>query len=254
MGADKKTAWQRYFDGELDIIERVRTTQGDNIMAAAKLIADCTEKGGIVRTFGCGHSHLVCEDVFWRAATMANVQAIVESAVTGQVEMTKSSKLEKIEGFGQIVFDYHRIAAPDVVICISNSGNNEVTVDFARAAKAANVPVIAITNVAYSNYLNKRHSLGINLKDVADVVIDNCSEIGDAVVSIDGFNMKVGSSSTAPSVFIQTSMLAQAVELLVERGISPDVYYNGHLEMNDQSTKVHNDELISKYFYKIRNL
>ena len=47
MGADKKTAWQRYFDGELDIIERVRTTQGDNIMAAAKLIADCTEKGGI---------------------------------------------------------------------------------------------------------------------------------------------------------------------------------------------------------------
>lgn len=254
MSESRKAAWERYFEVEEQIVDRVKKTQADKIMAAAHLIADCTQNGGIIRSFGCGHSHLVCEDIFWRAATLANSQAIVESSVTGQVEITKSSHLEKLEGYGQIIFEYHRIAPPDVVICISNSGNNEVTIDFARAAKNANVPVIAITNVTYSDYLNKRHSLGINLKDVADIVIDNCSAIGDAAVDIDNYNMKVGSTSTIPSVFIQTSMFAQAVEILVERGFSPDVYYNGHLEMNDIETKKHNDELINKYFYRIRNL
>jgi len=247
-------AWEQYFHKSLSIVEKVMNTQGENIMKAAEIVANCTEKGGIIRTFGCGHSHLICEDIFWRAATLANVHAVIEPSVTGQVEITKSSKVETIEGFGQIIFNYHRIAKPDAVICISNSGNNAVTIDFAQAARDAGVPVIAITNVEYSNYLNKRHSKGINLKDVADVVIDNCSFIGDATVDIEGFDMKVGSSSTIPGVFIQTAILVQAVELLVQRGIKPDVYYNGHLEVNHEHTKIHNDKLIDKYFYKIRNL
>ena len=238
----------------MEIAERVKATQGDNIMKAAQLMADCTENGGIIRAFGCGHSHLITEDIFWRSATLANVQAIVESVVTGQAEITKSGKLEQMEGYGQILFTYHKIAKPDVVLCISNSGNNSVTVDFARAARDTGVPVIAITNVKYSDFLNKRHSLGINLKDVADVVIDNCSEIGDAVVDIDGFDIKVGSSSTIPGVFIQSALIVQTVELLVKKGVKPDVYYNGHLEVNDAGTKTHNDALVDKYYYRIRNL
>lgn len=246
--------WERYFAKSLEIVERVRAGQGDNIMQAAKLLADCTEKGGIIRTFGCGHSHLISEDVFWRSATLANVQAIVECSVSGQVEITKSGKLESVEGYGQILFAYHRIASPDVVICISNSGNNAVTIDFAKAAKEAGVPVIAITNVRYSDYLNKEYSEGINLKDVADVVIDNCSEIGDACVDIDNFDIKVGSSSTIPGVFIQTALMVQATELLVDRGINPDVYYNGHLASNSEDVRIHNDRIVDKYYYKIRNL
>lgn len=246
--------WERYFEKSLEIVEKVRTSQRDNIMKAAELMADCTERGGIIRAFGCGHSHLISEDIFWRAATLANVQAIVESAVSGQSEITKSSKLESLEGYGQIIFDYHKIAKPDVVICISNSGNNAVTIDFAKAARKAGVPVIAITNTRYSDYLNKEYSEGINLKDVGDVVIDNCSEIGDACVEIEGYDMKVGSSSTIPGVFIQTSLMVETAELLVKRGIHPDVYYNGHLASNSQKVKEHNDGLINKYYYRIRNL
>ncbi|MCL2163279.1 MAG: SIS domain-containing protein [Oscillospiraceae bacterium] len=246
--------WEKYFVKSLEIVERVKATQSENIMKAAQLMADCTENGGIIRAFGCGHSHLITEDIFWRSATLANVQTIVESVVSGQAEITKSGKLEQLEGYGQTLFAYHRIARPDVVLCVSNSGNNSVTVDFARAARDSCVPVIAITNVKYSDFLNKRHSLGINLKDVADVVIDNCSEIGDAVVGIDGFDIKVGASSTIPGVFIQSALIVQTVELLVLRGFKPDVYYNGHLEVNDNSTKLHNDALVDKYYYRIRNL
>lgn len=246
--------WERYFEKSLETIDRVRLSQRDNIMKAAELMADCTQQGGIIRSFGCGHSHLICEDIFWRAATLANVQAIVEPAVSGQSEITKSSKLESLEGYGQIIFNYHKIAKPDIVICISNSGNNAVTIDFAKAARSAGVPVIVITNTRYSDYLNKKHSEGINLKDVGDVVIDNCSEIGDACIEIEGYPIKVGSSSTIPGVFIQTSLIVETVELLVARGIQPDVYYNGHLASNSQEVKKHNDDLIDKYYHKIRNL
>jgi len=75
---------------------------------------------------------LVAEDVFWRGATLANIHAILEPSLTGHQEITKSEYLEKVEGIGRIVVDYHRIAPPDVVVVISNSGNNAVPIDVAR--------------------------------------------------------------------------------------------------------------------------
>ena len=84
--------------------------------------------------FGCGHSGLVTEDVFWRSATLANVHAIFESAVSGINEITKTSRLEKLEGLGRVIAEYNRLAPPDVLVCFSNSGNNAATVDMALAA------------------------------------------------------------------------------------------------------------------------
>ena len=74
-----------------------------------------------------------------------------------------------------------------------------------------------------------KHKDGVKLKDIADVVLDNCSLIGDAAVAIEGFDMKVGATSTIPSVYLQNAVLVQMVELLVEEGMEPDVYYNGHI-------------------------
>ena len=143
---------------------------------------------------------------------------------------------------------------PDAIICISNSGNNAATVDVALAAKERGVPVIAITNVTYADQLTTHHSSGKKLKDVADVVIDNCSLYGDAAVEIPGFSQKVGATSTIPVAFIVPALLVQTCENLVDLGIQPDVYYNGHLAYEDPAIKLHNDALVDKYFYRIRNL
>jgi len=192
--------------------------------------------------------------VFWRAATLANVHAIFESAVAGINEVTKTSKIEKLEGIGRIILEYNRVLPPDAIICISNSGNNAATVDVALGAKERGVPVIAITNVTYADQLTTHHSSGKKLKDVADVVIDNCSLYGDAAVEIPGFSQKVGATSTIPVAFIVPALLVQTCENLVDLGIQPDVYYNGHLAYEDPAIKLHNDALVDKYFYRIRNL
>ena len=247
-------AWERYFETMQQVVQRVRETQGEAIERAAVLLADTTERGGIIYGFGTGHSHLVTDDAFWRAATPANYCALLEQSATGSFEITKSYGFENLYGVGTNVVDYHRITPDDCMIIISNSGNNIAPVDAALRAKEKGIPVIAITAVEYSDFLTTKHRAGVKLKDVADVVLDNCSLVGDAATEVEGFPMKVGSTSTIPAVFLQNAILVEMVEVLVRRGLEPDVYYNGHIAFMDEGCADHNDRLVDKYFYRIRNL
>lgn len=246
--------WLNYFETMQSVVEKVKTTQQENIKKAAQILADTTEKGGIIYGFGTGHSHLVVDDAFWRAATPANYCALLEQSATGSFEITKSYYIENTYGLGKMIVDYHRITPNDCMIIISNSGNNIAPVDAALRAKEKGIPVIAIIAVEYSNFLKCKHKDGVKLKDVADVVLDNCSLIGDAAVEVDDFPMKVGSTSTIPNVFLQNAILCEMVDILVKRGFKPDVYYNGHMAFMDENCADHNDKLVDKYFYRIRNL
>ena len=247
-------AFEKYFEELEAIVEKVRTTQSENIMKAARILADTTEKGGLIYGFGTGHSHLVVDDAFWRAATPANYVALLEPSATGNQEITKSYLVENTYGIGKLIVDYHRITPNDCMIIISNSGNNIAPVDAALRAKEKGIPVIAITNVEYSRYLTCKHSDGVKLMDIADVVLDNCSAIGDAAVDIEGFGMKVGSTSSIPNIYLQNAILTEMVEILMEKGIIADVYYNGHMAFMNEEFADHNDRLVDKYFYRIRNL
>lgn len=94
-------AWEQYFEVLNTVIDRVKTTQGENIMKAARILADTIKKGGIIYGFGTGHSHLVVDDAFWRAATPANYCALLEASATGDREITKSYYVENTCGIGK---------------------------------------------------------------------------------------------------------------------------------------------------------
>lgn len=247
-------AWKRYFTVLEEIVDEIVSSQENNIIEAAKILANTTKNGGIIYGFGTGHSHLVVDDAFWRAATPANYAALLEQSATGSFEITKSYDIENQYGIGGIVVDYHRLTSNDCLIIISNSGNNISPVDAAIRAKEKGIPVIAITAVDYSDYLTTKHRKNVKLKDIADVVLDNRTPIGDAAVEIQGFPMKVGSTSSIPAIYLQNAILVQMVEFLVEDGVKPDVYYNGHMAFMSKDFANHNDKLVDKYFYKIRNL
>lgn len=249
-----RLAMQKYFSSTIEILNRIESTQSENIKKAATLMADCTKNGGIIHAFGVGHSHLVVEDVFWRGATLANIHAILEPGMTGHSEITKSEYMEKLEGAGKIIVDYHRLNPPDVIIVISNSGNNIVPIDVAFEASKRGVKVISITSLDYTNQLKPLHPSGKKLKDVADVVIDNCCPIGDAVLSFEDLPMKVGAVSTTAGIFIIHSLVVQTVEYLLMQGVKPDVYFNGSLMANFNEVEEHNKKIVDKYYLKIRNL
>lgn len=49
-------------------------------------------------------------------------------------------------------------------------------------------------------------------------------------------------------VYLLAGLLAQTCENLLEQGITPDVYYNGHLAYERDDVKEHNDALVDKYY------
>jgi uncharacterized phosphosugar-binding protein len=250
----KDKSWRRYFQAVAEILAKIQATQAENIEAAAAVLTDCVANNGLIHVFGVGHSSLLAEEVNWRAATLAPIHAILEPSMTGQFEVTKSGYMEKLEGSGEIIVGYHRIAPPDAVIIASNSGNNGAPIEVAAACRKRGVKVIAITAVTYSDYLTPLHSSGKKLKDEADVVVDNCCPIGDGALNLEGLEQTVGPTSTAAGIPILNAILAQTVENLLEKGTTPDVYFNGSLSANSQAVAEHNQRLVDKYFYKIRNL
>ena len=243
-------AWERYITSVQDAVQKTYDTQEDNIIAAADCIADCTKEGGIVYVFGSGHSHMIGDDVFMRAGVLANVCAIVDPCVASMNEITKTYLIEKTVGLGRIIVDYHRIEKPDVLIAVSNSGNNAVTIDVALTCREKGIKVIAITGAEYSDLLKTLHPMGKKLKDCADIVLDNKSLFGDSTVGFEGYDMKVGAMSTSTFCYLMCAVFTQATENLIAQGYTPDVY----MSAGEVGSIEHNNKLVEKYFYKIRSL
>src|SRR5690554_4733906 len=123
--------------------------------------------------------------------------------------------MEKLEGTGKIIVDYHRVAPPDVIIVTSNSGNNGASIEVAQACRQRGVKVIAINSLTYSGYLRSLHSSGKKLKDMADVVLDNCCPVGDGAIALDGLEQSVGPTSTVAGLYILNALMVQTVENLL---------------------------------------
>lgn len=242
--------YQTYFDEIRKILDEVETTQEEQIQQAAEIVADCIAKDGLLHTFGAGHSHLLAEDVFFRAGTPVPIHAMFEPSMAGNTQATKSTYMEKLEGTGEIILNYHRVSPPDALLVISNSGNNAAPIEVAMGAQERGVKVIAVLSREYMDSLKPRHSSGQKLADVADVVIDNCGRVGDVCVQYDGLEQGVGPTSTVAGAFIINAVLAQAVENLLDRGISPPVFWSGNLFGGMEA----NQEYIDRYWGRIRNL
>lgn len=231
-----------------NLIDDIVETQSGKIREAAKVMADKVKNGGIIYTFGTGHSHTIAEEVMYRAGTIVPVYAILESGVTGDREVTKSEFTERLEGYAKIILNYHKVTKNDVLIIISNSGRNAVPVEMALEAKKREIPTIAITSVTYSSQQTSRHSSGKRLYEIADIVIDNCGVFGDASIKLEGLEQPVAPTSNIAANFIIHSLTMEAVISLLKEGIDPPVFWSGNLD----GAREKNDEYLAKYWNKIR--
>ncbi|GAH15796.1 unnamed protein product, partial [marine sediment metagenome] len=77
-------------------------------------------------------------------------------------------------------------------------------------AKKRENKIVAVTSKPYSKSAPSRHSSGKRLMDVADVVLDNCGEIGDVAVKIPGLEQGLGPTSTITSAYLLHAVMVQA--------------------------------------------
>ncbi len=163
-----------YIDGLQAVLERIKREQRSNIEKAARLIADALSAGGIVHTFGTGHSHTIADEAFFRAGGIAAVNPILDERLIFLKGALESTRSEQESGLARSLIEREQVRAEDVAIIISNSGRNAAPIEMALEMQARGVKVIAITNLEQSKPSASRHSSGKKLYQLADISIDNC--------------------------------------------------------------------------------
>ena len=67
-----------YIDRVRELLEQVRQSQSQALEQAAELIARSLAAGGVLHLFGTGHSHMIAEEVFYRAGGIIPVDAMLD--------------------------------------------------------------------------------------------------------------------------------------------------------------------------------
>ena len=237
---------ENYCGEIIKVLEQIKTTQKEKIEAAANLVAKVIENDGIIYIFGCGHSHLIGLDCFYRAGGLANVCAMLDTDLMLHNGAAKSSKMEKLSGIAESVFERYCISQKDILFTVSTSGKNAVPCEMAQAASKNGIKNISVVSSAYFNDNTNTKKL----YECSDLYIDNCVPHGDAVMDITGSEVKMGSVSTAASSFILNAILLEAAEIAAKNGAEVPIYKSGNVEGGAE----YNKALIKKYTPRIKHL
>jgi uncharacterized phosphosugar-binding protein len=218
------SALEDYFQTVQNQLAEIRRTQSANLEQAADWVASALAQEKFIYTFGSGHSHTLAEEMFYRAGGLARSIPILDENLMVHKSASASTDWERKEGYAAEVLARYALGSGDVLFVVSNSGRNAVPIEMAMEANKRGAKVIAILSAKHSGTFASRHSSGKKLTDVVDLVIDNCSVAGDAVVQIAGLVQKVGPTSTITSAFILNSIIVEAVSRASAAGKPPEVY------------------------------
>ena len=197
--------------------------------------------------FGCGHSHILVEEAFYRAGGLVPVSPIFDTALMLHDGAAKSSHLEKKEEYGSWVMDRVNMEKGDMLFIFSNSGINGCPIEIAARAKAKGAIVVAISSIEYVNREKSRHSSGKYLIDFADFVINTHVPHGDALVEIE--DNKIAPGSTISGALIWNMLISQLSEEEEKLGVEKEYFVSGNIEGGAEL----NQRYLKKYQTKIKN-
>lgn len=237
--------WEKYFDHVSGMINDVKNSQGESIEQTARILAKTIESGGIIHTFGTGHSTLLAQEIFCRAGGIVPVNAILDSSFLLSNGAIRSSTMERISGVASSATEGHTIRSGDVAIIISNSGKNVAPVEMALKLKRIGLSIIALTSLKHSESVKSGHSSEKKLYEIADIVLDNLGPKGDASFEVTGVAAPMGATSGIIGSILLHAVIIEAVSILAAKDKAPAVFQS----INAESAQM---EELTKAFMKYK--
>ncbi len=249
----------QYYTAAAQAIEEVKNTQLDAIVSASRICAEKIGRGGVVFLFGSGHSRMMVDEMIPRQGCFVGFYPLVElsianySAIVGPNGLRSALYLEKYEGYAEQILQSFHFGPDDGFIIVSTSGIRPLVVEMAMGARSRKLPVIAIVSRRHCDSARAAHSSGKKLIDVADVVIDNRTPVGDCAVELQGLDWLTGPLSTITGALIINMIRCETARMLVENGCQP-VMLPSHQFVRNDNTEDQLEKFYEAYRKSLRHL
>ena len=239
-------------------MDKIESTQQENIKQAAEVMAGSIEKGRWVHTFGCGHATIPVEEMYPRIGGFVGFHPIIElplsffTHITGDMGIHQFLFLERTEGYAQEIMKSYDFKKEDTMWLFSHSGVNNLNIDMALKSKEMGMKVVVFGSADEASDRKSRHSSGKTLFEVADIVVDTCVPIADAAVPLQKHVDKVGPVSTLAFVTTVWLTIITVAEILEERGVKLYIHpsHNAGTEGADERLQ----EALTEYKKRVKKM
>lgn len=201
-----------FYEKSTFLMAQARTANATTISRCAALIGESIASGGVLHTFGSGHSDVIAREIVGRAGGLA--------CVSGLIDPTGGS-IENLVGYGTSLagrYDrQYQLLKGETIIVISNSGKNSSPIEVALYAKEKGLHVVGLTSLAMSTTAKTVHPGGKNLHAIADHVLDNLGVPGDTLIDI-GKGEFSGPTSTLVGAMLLNLLMLEVMAWMKANG------------------------------------
>lgn len=228
-----------YYQEVIGIIGEIHKTEKEHILKAAGMAAEQVKKDRLIYVFGPGgHSNLAAMEVFFRAGGLMHVSAMLNQETMLNNGALKSMQVERLPGYGRIIVEDYGIGEGDLLILCNAYGINSAVIDAALTAREHGARIIGVSSHQHAENCPKdhpaRHPSKQNLHEIVDCSVDCKIKVGDATISLPGFEQKIGALSTYANAYALNCIVVEAINMLVNEGINPPVWRSGNCPGGDE--------------------
>jgi uncharacterized phosphosugar-binding protein len=226
-----------YLAAATDLLQRACAANAPVLKQLGAVIGPSLAQGGVLHTFGSGHSEIISREIIGRAGGLVCISGL--SDPTGGF-------IENVVGYGtRLAERYDRtygLVPGETIIVVSNSGKNSSPIEVARYARAKGLKVVALTCLEMSRNAVTVHPDGRKLHEIADYVLDNHGVPGDAITPV-ATGVRAGPTSTLVGATLLNLLMLEVIAWLQAGGHPLPILRSQNLPGAIES----NRELAKKY-------
>ena len=202
----------QYLAASTALLQRACERNAPVLKQLGGIIGESLARGGVLHTFGSGHSEIISREIIGRAGGLVCVSGLYDP--TGGF-------IENLVGYGTRLAERydraHGLLPGETIIVISNSGKNSSPIEVALHAKQRGLVVVGLTCVEMSRTAATVHPGGRKLHEIADYVLDNGGVPGDAITPVSE-GVSAGPTSTLIGATLLNLLALEVIDWLKAGG------------------------------------